>query len=46
MTIDQTYPIFIVQWLVVTGCTYYFIFRVNISNAVHPTISLIQFIEL
>ena len=29
-----------------TGCTYRFFFGVNISNAVHPTINLIQIIEL
>ncbi|KAH0447401.1 hypothetical protein IEQ34_023763 [Dendrobium chrysotoxum] len=29
-----------------TGCTYCFFFRVNISNAVHPTINLIRIIEL
>lgn len=29
-----------------TSCTYRFFFGVNISNAVHPTINLIQIIEL
>nr|QWZ47280.1 photosystem II protein L [Cyananthus flavus] len=28
------------------SCTYRFFFGVNISNAVHPTINLIQIIEL
>ncbi len=48
MTIDRTYPIFTVRWLAVHGLAVptVFFFRVNISNAVHPTINLIRIIEL
>ena len=48
MTIDRTYPIFTVRWLAIHGLAVptVFFFRINISNAIHPTINQIRIIEL
>ncbi|KAK4709232.1 hypothetical protein R3W88_030157 [Solanum pinnatisectum] len=46
MTIDRTYPIFTMRWLVVHGLAVPTVFfGINI-DAVHPTINLIRIIEL